>query len=123
MNPAAVPASALLNTWTSHEWRDGLRIDDLSALDRLTVETRHSTYEIVIVSPATAEVLVRGGAFFPTFTSAQLAGCSLGGSFLKMRSAHVGFCLEFALEAHVIITSPVRTIAVATGSNASRGVM
>lgn len=123
MNPVAVPAFALLTAWASHEWRDSLRIEDLSALDCLTVETRHSVYEIVIVSPATAEVLVRGGAFFPTFTPARLAGCSLGGSLLKVRSAHVGFCLEFALEARVTITSPVRTIAVTTGSTAPRGVM
>jgi hypothetical protein len=66
----------------------------------------------VIVSPTSAEVLVRGGEFFPAFTAARLAGCTLGGSFLKMRSIHVGFRIEFAVGRGVIVTSPVRTIAV-----------
>jgi len=56
----AVPAAAVLSTWNSHSWDDGLHIDQLTALDRLTVLTQHSTYEIVIVSPANGEVLVRG---------------------------------------------------------------
>ena len=109
----AVPAAAVLSTWNSHSWDNGLHIDQLSALDRLTVLTQHSTYEIVIVSPATGEVLVRGGEFFPEFTSVRLAGSTLGGSFLKMRSVHPGFRIEFAVGRGVIVTSPVRTITVA----------
>jgi hypothetical protein len=109
----AVPAAAVLSTWNSHSWDNGLHIDQLSALDRITVLTHHSTYEIVIVSPATGEVLVRGGEFFPEFTSVRLAGSTLGGSFLKMRSVHLGFRIEFAVGRGVIVTSPVRTITVA----------
>src|SRR5213593_3586167 len=81
----AVPAAAVLNTWNSHSWDDGLHIDQLAPLDHLTILTHHSTYEIVLVSPATGEVLVRGGEFFPEFTTVRLAGSTLGGSFLKMR--------------------------------------
>lgn len=109
----AVPAAAVLSTWNSHSWDNGLHIDQLSALDRLTVLTQHSTYDIVIVSPTTGEVLVRGGEFFPEFTSVRLAGSTLGGSFLKMRSVHLGFRIEFAVGRGVIVTSPVRTISVA----------
>src|SRR6476659_5291055 len=109
----AVPAAAVLSTWNNHSWDDGLHIDQLSSLDRLTVLTQHSTYEIVIVSPANGEVLVRGGEFFPEFTSVRLAGSTLGGSFLKMRSIHVGFRIEFAVGRGVIVTSPVRTMSVA----------
>jgi hypothetical protein len=109
----AVPAAAVLSTWNNHPWDDGLHIDQLNGLDRLTVLTQHSTYELVIVSPATGEVLVRGGEFFPEFTSVRLAGSTLGGSFLKMRSIHLGFRIEFAVGRGVIVTSPVRTIAVA----------
>jgi hypothetical protein len=111
----AVPAAAVLNTWNSHPWEDGLHIEQLTALDRLTVLTYHSTYEIVVVSPASGEVLVRGGEFFPQFTTARLAGSTLGGSFLKMRSVHLGFRIEFAVGPGVIVTSPVRTISVAPG--------
>ncbi len=109
----AVPAAAVLSTWNSHSWDNGLHIDQLSALDRLTVLTQHSTYDIVMVSPTTGEVLVRGGEFFPEFTSVRLAGSTLGGSFLKMRSVHLGFRIEFAVGRGVIVTSPVRTISVA----------
>ena len=107
--PTAVPASAVLSAWQEHVWRDGLALDRLSSLDRLIVETCHSTYEIVIRG-ASDDVLVRGGAFFREFTAARLAGSSLGGSFLKLRSVHVGFCSELALERRVIVTSPVRRI-------------
>jgi len=112
IRPASVPASALLSTWTAHDWRDGLKLDEVSALDRITVRTYYSTYEIVIVSPATGEILVRGGQFFPEFAPARLAGASLGGSLLKMRSIYVGFRIELALDGRVIITSPVRKLAV-----------
>ena len=55
----------------------------------------------------------RGGAFFPVFTAARLAGSSLGGSFLKLRSVHVGFRLELGTDRGFIITSPVRTVTIA----------
>ena len=119
----AVPASAVLSAWNDYAWRDGIRVDELLALDRLTVVTRHSTYEIVLVSPASAEILVRGGAFFPEFTAARLAGATLGGSFLKLRSIHIGFRLELAVGKGVIITSPVATISIAPAHAARSSVM
>jgi hypothetical protein len=108
----AVPASATLSAWQHHPWSDGVSIDQLAPLDRLIVRTRHSTYEIVATEAGSAEVLVRGGAFFPEFTPVRLAGASLGGSFLKLRSVHVGFAIEFAVDTRAIVTSPVRSIAV-----------
>ena len=119
---SAVPASAVLSAWQTYAWRDGVQVDRLAALDHITVCTKHSTYEIILVSPTTAEVLVRGGAFFPEFTQARLAGCTLGGSFLKLRSIYVGFHIEFALRDGIIITSPVRTIDVASPATPSSGV-
>ena len=119
----AVPASAVLSAWNDYTWRDGIRVDDLLALDRVTVETRHSTYEIVLVSPSSAEILVLGGAFFPEFTAARLAGATLGGSFLKLRSIHIGFRVEFAVGKGVIITSPVSTISIAPAHAARSSVM
>jgi hypothetical protein len=113
IRPAAVPAAALLSSWNSYSWKDGVCIDQLAPLDRITALTRNSIYEIVIVEPASGGVLVRGGAFFPEFTPARLAGCTLGGSFLKLRSIFTGFHIEFAVSGGVIITSPVGTIAVA----------
>src|SRR5437667_6826925 len=122
MNTAAirrstVPAAALLTSWNSYSWKDGVCLDSLAALDRVTVLTRNSRYEIIVVAPAAGEVLVRGGSFFPEFTPARLAGCTLGGSFLKLRSVFTGFHMEFAFAGGVIITSPVGTIAVSSSES------
>lgn len=110
--PVAVPASGLLSAWSTHDWRGGVHVDDLSVLERLIVQTENSTYDIILISPATASVLVRGGAFFPVFTPARLAGSSLGGSFLKLRSIHVGFRLELGTERGFILTSAVRSVSI-----------
>jgi hypothetical protein len=115
----AVPASATLSAWQHHPWSDGVSIDQLSPLDRLVVRTLHSTYEIVASETGSADVLVRGGSFFPEFTPARLAGASLGGSFLKLRSVHVGFAIEFAVDNRAIVTSPVRSISVASAGAVS----
>jgi hypothetical protein len=72
-----VASGATLDQWTRHDWRDGMRIGDLLPLDQLTVRTRNSTYEIIVVMPESAEVAVRGGAFFPTFARVRVAGSSL----------------------------------------------
>jgi hypothetical protein len=117
IRPSTVPAAALLSSWNSYPWKDGVCLDQLAALDRVTVLTRNSCYEIVVVAPATGEVLVRGGSFFPTFTTARLAGCTLGGSFLKLRSVFTGFHIEFALAGGIIITSPVGAIAISSGDS------
>jgi len=105
-----VPTSGLLAAWSAHDWRGGVHVDDLSALDRLVVKTLNSTYEIILVSADSAQILVRGGAFFPVFTRARLAGSSLGGAFLKLRSVHVGFRLEIGTERGFVVTSPVRSV-------------
>jgi hypothetical protein len=107
----AVAAAGFLDRWAAHDWRDGLRITDLLPLDRVMVRTLNSTYEIVVMTPVTADIAVQGGAFFPSLTRARLAGSSLGGSFLKLHSIHVGFRLEIVADAQPIITSPVQTIA------------
>ena len=116
---STLPTAALLSAWNAYPWKDGVCLDQLAALDRVTVLTRNSCYEIVVVAPATGEVLVRGGSFFPEFTRARLAGCTLGGSFLKLRSVYTGFHMEFALAGGVIITSPVGTIAVSCSDPAT----
>jgi hypothetical protein len=74
------------------------------------VRTLNSTYELVVVTPGNAEVAVRGGAFFPSFARVHVAGSSLGGSFLKLHSIHVGFRMELVSAAQSIVTSPVQDI-------------
>lgn len=105
-----VPVAAILSAWQAHDWQNGVAIDRLHALDRLTIRTRHSVYEVIVSSPSTGDVLVRGGEFFPEFTAARLAGSTLGGSFLKVRTIHVGFRVEFSLGQNFVLTSPVQGI-------------
>ena len=118
-----VPVSGILSAWSAHDWRDGVHVDDLIALECLVVKTENSTYEIILLSPETAQILVRGGVFFPVFTRARLAGSSLGGSFLKLRSVHVGFRLELSTDRGFIITSPVRSVARDAGPISSHDIM
>ncbi len=109
-----VPASALLDTWAAEEWTNGVQVDQFEELETLCVQTMNSIYEITIIHPATAEVLVRGGQFFPERTEAQVSGASFGGSFLKLRGIYVGFKLELLSGGRRIITSPVRRIGLVT---------
>jgi len=109
---AGIKRGAMLDRWADFDWRDGTRIDDLQPLDRLTVRTVNSTYELVVVTPGNAEVAVRGGAFFPSFVRVHVAGSSLGGSFLKLHSIHVGFRMELVSSTQSIVTSPVQDISI-----------
>jgi hypothetical protein len=102
--------AADLDAWSHHEWRDGLQIDRLPATEQLSVRTRNSLYEITVVRPFSDEVLVRGGAFFPTYTAARVGGSSLGGSFLKARGIYVGFRLELVHDGKTIITTEIQSI-------------
>ena len=105
-------ASALLDTWSSHDWTEGVQLESMPDMETLTVRTENSTYLITVISGRTGDILIRGGRFFTEFTPARLAGSSLGGSFLKLRGIYVGFSLEIHFEKRLIITSRVRKIAV-----------
>jgi hypothetical protein len=107
-----ISSGALLDTWATLSWDNGVRVDRLTALDRLIVTTRHSRYELVVLTPGSADVMVRGGAFFPEFTRARVSGSSLGGSFLKLHTIHSGFRMELSDGTRNIITSPVQDVVV-----------
>ena len=110
MTAASIPTVADLETWSKHAWTDGLQVDALQDLERLCVRTRNSTYEITVLSGTTAEVLVRGGQFFPEYTSARVAGSSLGGSFLKLHGIYLGFSMELQHNGQTIVTTAVQSI-------------
>lgn len=108
---ASVSGPVDLAWWSQREWSDGVHLEGLAGLERFAVRTRNSTYEITVLSPRTGEVLVRGGRFFPASTRAHLAGCSLGGSFLKVRAICPGFLMELLHEGRTIITTRVQSVA------------
>ena len=99
-----------LERWASYVWRDGLQIPDLAPLERLLVKTCNHIYEVIVVEPLRALVMIRGGQYFPEFTPARINGSSTGGGFLKVHGIYTGFRLELHTDDQAIITSPVREI-------------
>ena len=69
-----------LGSWSKHTWTDGLQVDALQDLETLCVRTRNSTYEITVLSGRTAEVLVRGGQFFPSTRQSESPAALSGGA-------------------------------------------
>src|SRR2546425_7921949 len=65
-------------------WRNGVRIKELKESDTLVVETLHHTYEITVLEPSKAEVLVSGGDLFPVPRPASVSCASVLSSFLKL---------------------------------------
>ncbi len=76
----------------------------------LTVITRNHLYEIFVIAGHEGRIRVRGGCFFPVWREATLAGCSLGGNFLKLRGIYTGFCMEVHVDGQAIVTSPVQKL-------------
>jgi len=99
-----------LARWQAFTWTGGVQIDALVPLDTVTVRTRNSTYELVVLRAATGEVLVRGGRFFPEPTRVQVSGSSLGGGCLKQRGIYVGFLLEFPHAGQTVRTTRVQAV-------------
>ena len=112
------PTVASLDTWASRKWIDGLQVDWLCKLDELLVRTRNTVYQIVAIVPQGGEVVVQGGRFFPELTRVRLAGCSLGGAFLKQGGIYVGFRMEIQRGLQTIITSDVQSIEIVSGGRA-----
>jgi hypothetical protein len=104
---STVPARAVLDNWAHADWTDGCQVDATPVFQTLTVVTRNSLYQLIVLDPSRGVVRLRGGNFFPDWREAQLAGCSLGGSFLKMRGIYAGFCMELHVDGETVITSPV----------------
>jgi hypothetical protein len=120
-NPSALDTNAegvllpgaSLPTWLTHEPTEAVNLNHLAAFDRIMVITQNHSYEIVVTSSGSANVVVRGGHYFPEFTAARVAGSSVGGSFLKTRCITVGLRLEFtSANGHAIVTTRVRAIRV-----------
>jgi hypothetical protein len=102
--------TAVLDTWSNHDWTQGVQIDKLEALDRVIVKTANSLYELTVLAPLTGEVLVRGGNYFPDAATVYVAGSSLGGSFLKHRGIYPGFQIELVQGNDTIVTGIAQKI-------------
>jgi hypothetical protein len=105
-----VPATADLDAWSREIWTNGIQINELRELDHFSVQTMHHVYEITVIDPKTAEILIRGGDFFPKPRLAHVSGASFGGSCIKLQGIYVGFQLEVVFEGKRVATSRVRSI-------------
>jgi hypothetical protein len=92
--------------WTE---RDGIQLNELAENDLLSVATANTTYEMVVIHPETARVMVRGGRYFPSDTPAEVSAASLDSS-IKLYSIYVGYSIEFFADGQRIRTSAVRNI-------------
>ena len=113
-NATVVPTVAVLDTWANFDWTDGCQVDELQAFQPLTIVTRNHVYEMVVLDGREGRVRVRGGQFFPEWREVHLAGCSLGGSFLKLRGIYAGFGMELHSDGDIVVTSPVRRLTLST---------
>ena len=95
---------------------EGLDVAGLDPLTPLHVQTQNTLYQLTLLDPLTAEVLVQGGSFFVMPTKATLCGSSFGGSFLKSRWVGVGMRMEICGEGRNIVTSPVHSIRIENDS-------
>ena len=104
LNPESSNARDHDTRWTE---TDGIQVDELAEHDLLSVRTANNEYEIVVIHPQTAQVMVRGGHYFPGYTLAYLSGSSLNSHGIS-----VGCAIEFFIGSRRIKTSPVRNIRV-----------
>lgn len=111
--PALIAREAVLDNWTRAEWTDGCQVDQLPDLQPITVITRNHLYELIVVNGSDGRLRIRGGLLIPEWRDARLAGCSLGGSFLKLRGIYAGFCMELHVDGEIIITTPVQRLTLA----------
>jgi len=105
-----IPQAATLDGWCTHEWTNGVQMDELNEFDTLVVETMNHEYEITVINPPTAEVLIRGDELFPEQTPAFILGASKRRSFLKLRGIYPGFSVELQSGGRRFITSRVRKV-------------
>jgi hypothetical protein len=92
--------------WTE---TDGIQVNELAEHDVLSIMTVNNTYEMTVIHPETAQVMVRGGHYFPSDTLAQVSGSSLNSS-IKLHGIYVGYAIEFSVNGRRIKTSAVRNI-------------
>lgn len=86
----------------------GIALRLLEPLTELDVQTRNTRYHIVVSRDA--DIVIQGGAFFPTPTRAHVEGSSLGGNLLKVGWIGLGLRMEIVADGRRIVTTAVRSI-------------
>jgi hypothetical protein len=87
---------------------DTIKLGTCRDFDRILVKTRHSVYEMLVLSAGSGDVMVRGGVFGTEFQRATLTGSTFGGSAVKRRAICVGRFLELHVGGKAFVTSSVQ---------------
>jgi hypothetical protein len=90
--------------------REGVGIGSIAAGTPVTIQTRNSTYELIVRDGAQHDVLLRGGRLFPEWTEARLNGSTAGGSALENGWIGIGLRIEVVVDGRRFTTSPVQRI-------------
>ena len=98
------------NVATGSDSNTGVDLHQLPTLTTLRVSTMNSAYQVVIMEGSS--IYVQGGTFFPNLTAASVDGARIGGSLLRVGWIIVGVPMEIRAEGRLILTSPVRAIAI-----------
>ena len=88
----------------------GINLMRLEALTELRVKTADTVYQVTVLEPFKAKILIQGGRLFANGTEVTLSGASLGRSFLKMRCIWIGLQMELHTGDCTVVTSPVSSI-------------
>jgi hypothetical protein len=91
---------------------DGIDYQSLPPGTVVHVETRHSTYRLVVIDPDNKRATVTGGRFFPEPTELRIEGATAGGTAIKAGWIGVGLRLEMSGLSNRITTSVVRSVTV-----------
>ena len=92
--------------------KPGIALACLEPLSRIRVRTHNTTYQLTLLDPWEAKVLVQGGSYFDQPTEAIVSGSTFGGSLLKTRWIGCGMRMEIKSAHANVVTSPVRSVAV-----------
>lgn len=87
-----------------------MSLSQLEVLSCLHVQTRNTLYQVTVLDPSEAKVLIQGGEFFLEPTEAILCGSSFGGSLLRLRWIGEGMRMELNGAGLKVVTSPVRSL-------------
>ena len=92
--------------------KPGVGLLALEPLTRVDVQTANTLYEITILDPHEATILIQGGLHFQQPSEVRLCGSSFGGSLLKLRWIGCGMHLEVMSDDTKVVTSRIQSVTV-----------
>jgi hypothetical protein len=101
----------------------GVALQLLAAGTRLTVNTRNTRYQVIVLDPATRQVTVSGGPTLRKRFEGRLEGATTGGSLLRLGWIGVGLRMELSTGDRRITTSVVRSVTIERVPQLSSGVL